>query len=95
MNQPDLITPMNPNNPLYEGMKVATFNGKRICYHDNTEFLVQVGKNKSAYKTRYSFRGNIGQAVAYYNGINIGRGYKKRLYSPQMNMPLLARQFSY
>lgn len=69
-------------------------NGKKIVYTTATEFLIQVGKNKSAYKTRYSIKGNLAQAVMYFNGINIGNGYKKRLICQSMNKPLLARQFS-
>lgn len=69
-------------------------NGKKIAYHDQTEFLVQIGRNKSAYKTRYTITGNLAQAVRYFNGINIGNGYKKRLLAPSFNKPLLARQFS-
>ena len=73
---------------------VNELDGKRIAYTDQTEFLVQVGKDKSGYKTRYRFLGNLGQAVRYYNSINIGNGYKKRLLMPEANKPLLARQFS-
>ena len=75
-------------------LHTVTLDGKQIGYSSETEFLVQVGKGKSAYKTRYRFVGNIGQAVAYYRGINIGNGYKKRLVSWSMNKPLLARQVS-
>lgn len=69
-------------------------DGKRIAYCDQTEFLVQVGRYNSAYKTRYAFTGNIHQAVAYYRALNVGNGYKKRLYAPSMNKPTLARMFS-
>lgn len=69
-------------------------NGKKIAYHTGTEFLVQVGKDRGSYKTRHIFIGNLTQAVLYYNAINIGRGYKKRLLMPSANKPLLARQFS-
>lgn len=75
-------------------MKTATLDGKRIAYTDDTEFLVQIGRGKSAYTTRYSFRGNLHQAVMYYRCINIGRGYKKRLVMPAANRPVLARAFS-
>lgn len=75
-------------------MRVSTLDGKTIGYADCTEFLVQVGKGKGSYKTRYSFKGNLAQAVAYYNAINIGNGYKKRLYMPTGNNKVLARQFS-
>jgi hypothetical protein len=75
--------------------KTATLDGKRIAFTDQTEFLVQVGRYaKGAYRTRYSFTGNLAQAVFYFNGINIGRGYKKRLVAPSFNKPLLARAFS-
>ena len=69
-------------------------DGKRIAYHSATEFYVEVGKGNRAYKTRYKITGNLTQAVMYYNGINIGNGYKKRLRCPAMNKPILARQFS-
>ena len=74
--------------------KTAELDGKHIAYTDHTIFWVQIGKGKSSYKTRYAFTGNIHQAVAYYRGINIGNGYKKRLYAPSMNKPTLARMFS-
>jgi hypothetical protein len=77
-------------------LKTSILNGKRIAYSTETDFLVQVGKgSKGAYQTRYSFKGNLYQAVMYYNGINIGNGYKKRLYMPSCsNSPVLARLFS-
>ena len=72
----------------------ATLDGKHIAFSSLTEFLVQVGKGKGSYKTRYRFIGNIGQAVMYYRGINIGNGYKKRLFVPTFNKPVLAKQLS-
>ena len=75
-------------------MQTSILDVKRIAWHETTEFLVQVGKGKSAYKTRYAFIGNLAQAVACYRAINIGNGFKKRLYAPTMNKPLLARAFS-
>ncbi len=75
-------------------MKTATLDGKRIAYTDETEFLVQIGRGKSGYTTRYSFKGNLHQAVFYYRGINIGRGYKKRLVMPAALRKVLAREFS-
>ena len=74
--------------------KIVELDGKRIAYGATTEFLVQVGRYNSAYKTRYSFVGNLHQAVAYYRALNVGLGYKKRLYAPSMNKPTLARMFS-
>lgn len=68
-------------------------DGKRIAYHDSTHFLVQVGRGKKgAYRTKYDIKGNLTQAVMYYNGINIGNGYKKRLLMPASSRnPVLAR----
>ena len=75
-------------------VKTAELNGKRIVYTDKTVFLVQLGRGRSAYRTHYSFTGDLKQAVFYFNYINIGRGYKKRLLAPSLNKPLLARAFS-
>jgi hypothetical protein len=75
-------------------MKTATLDGKRIAYTYDTEFLVQVGKGRSKYETRYSFMGQLYLAVTYYNAINIGRGYKKRLIMPNAIRPVLARASS-
>jgi len=75
-------------------VKQATLDGKDIAYAEDTQFWVQVGKGRGSYRTRYSFTGNLAQAVFYYRGINIGNGYKKRLYSPSMNKPTLAKEFS-
>ena len=73
----------------------ATLDNKRSAYTDETEFLVQVGKGRGSYSTRYRLVGNLGQAVLYYRCINIGNGYKKRLLAPSFNKPTLAKQFSY
>jgi hypothetical protein len=75
-------------------MKTATLDGKHIAYTDDTRFEVQVGRHKGKYTTRYSFTGNLHQAVLYYQGINIGNGYKKRLVTPDAMRPVLARAFS-
>jgi hypothetical protein len=75
-------------------MRTATLDGKRIAYGETTEFLVQIGRGKSKYETKYTFRGELGRAVMYYNAINIGRGYKKRLVMPNAIRPVLARAFS-
>lgn len=72
----------------------ATLNDKPVAYTDQTEFLVQIGKDRGGYRTKYKFVGKLGTAVAYYNAVNIGRGYKKRLIAPGMNKPVLARAFS-
>jgi hypothetical protein len=75
-------------------IKTLELDGKKITYTNQTEFLVQVGKEKSSYKTKYKFTGNLNQAVSYYCAINIGLGYKKRLMMPSAKQPLLARHFS-
>lgn len=69
----------------------ATLDGKRIAFSSETMFYVQLGRGSGSYKTRWSFKGDLRQAVFYYCGLNVGRGYKKRL---QMEDRTLARQFS-
>ena len=69
-------------------------NGKKIAYSSETDFLVQVGKGRGAYKTKYSFKGTLPQALFYYSGINVGNGYKKRLFIPSFNKPTLAKVLS-
>ena len=54
------------------------------------EFLIQIGRNKSAYKTKYKFA-TLTQAHLWYRAINIGNGYKKRLI---MNGKVKIREFS-
>jgi hypothetical protein len=74
--------------------KTAILDGKKIIYAETTKFEVQVGRWRNAYQTRYTFVGNLHQAVMYYRGINIGNGYKKRLLAPSFNKPVLARASS-
>lgn len=70
-------------------------DGKSVGYHSHTEFIVQIGRHsKGGYKARYRIIGNLPQAVALYNAINIGNGYKKRLIAPSFNKPVLARDRS-
>lgn len=76
-------------------IKAVTLDGKYVGYTSETEFLVQVGKGKGSYKTRYSFIGRLELALFYYRSINIGNGYKKRLLMPACSKkPVLARQIS-
>lgn len=75
-------------------LMAAVLDGKHIGYSSDTEFLVQVGKGKGSYKTRWAFKGNFAQAFMYYQMINVGNGYKKRLYSPHMNKPTIAKRLS-
>jgi hypothetical protein len=74
--------------------KTATLDGKPVAYTDQTVFEVQLGRYDSAYHTRYTFTGNLHQAVRYYCCLNIGNGFKKRLVMVGANKPVLARQFS-
>lgn len=60
-------------------------------YPSSTIFKVEVGKDKGSYKTRYSFTGDMNQALFYYHGINVGKGYKKRLV---INNRTVMRDFS-
>jgi hypothetical protein len=73
-----------------------SLDGKLIAYHSETVFLIQVGRGvKGSYRTKYTIKGDIGEAVLYFNGINIGNGYKKRLLMPSCSRnPILARAAS-
>ena len=76
-------------------LKTATLDGKTIAFSSETTFLVQVGRyTKGKYLTRCTFKGNLAQAVSYYNAINIGRGYKKRLVMMGAAKPVLAKAAS-
>ena len=77
-------------------LRYNELDGKRIAYHKRTQFLVQVGRGpKGAYRTKYTITGDLAQAVLYYNGINLGHGYKKRLLFPNAHHnPILARSTS-
>lgn len=71
---------------------VQELDGKKVAYHGKTNFYVQVGRYaKGSYKPRYHIVGSLTQAVMYFNCINIGLGYKKRL---QMENKTLARSAS-
>lgn len=75
-------------------IKTVTLDGKKLVYTNMTEFLVQIGKNRSAYRTKWRFVGNIHQAVTYYRGLNVGYGYKKRLLMPSAKHPVLAKELT-
>ena len=76
-------------------MHEATLDGKRIAYGDWTVFHVQVGKGSTgSYKDKYTVTGDLYRAVLLYNCINIGNGYKKRLFVPAFKKPVLAREAS-
>jgi len=74
--------------------KTINIGNKKVCYTDNTSFIVQVGKGKSAYKNKYIFKGDVQKAAFYYACINVGNGYKKRLIMSGANKPVLARMIS-
>ena len=80
---------------IWNGPRLITssLDGKMIAYSSETEFLVQVGKKtKGAYKTSYRFVGDLPRAVFFFNSINIGLGFKKRLLMPSCTKkPVLAR----
>lgn len=72
-----------------------SLNGKMVAYCSETVFLVQVGKGKKgSYKTKYSFKGDLIKACFYYNNINIGKGYKKRLFMPSSPKKVLVKENS-
>lgn len=75
-------------------LNVTQLNGKKIAYHSQTQFQVQIGYKKNRCNTRYVFTGNLAQAVKYYESINIGNGYKKRLVMPTSLKPVLLRSAS-
>lgn len=56
----------------------VTIDDKTYTYGLHTMWLVEVGRYRGAYKTRY-FRTTAADGVMYYRCVNIGNGYKKRL----------------
>jgi hypothetical protein len=73
-------------------LKTASINGKQIAYSSETKFLIQIGKGpKGSYKNLYVFDGDLERAIFNYKCINIGNVYKKRIYVPSFNKPVLAR----
>jgi len=75
-------------------VKVAEIDGKQIAYTDQSVFLVQIGRGRGSYRTKYSITGSLGKACFYYRAVNIGNGYKKRLVCESLNNPLIVRHFS-
>lgn len=66
----------------YDYMTDANYH-EFVLESEYRQWRVQVGKDRGAYKDRYTFpEHNESQAVAWYRGINVGRGYKKRLVNP-------------
>lgn len=70
-------------------------NGKEVVLHKDAVIRIQIRKDKDSYETRCTFSPKeFGKAVIHYNGINVGKGYIKRLYCENLNRPVLARQAS-
>ncbi len=73
-------------------LKVNELDGRKIAYHSDTVFIVQVGfRKKGTYRTERKFTGSLPLVVLYYNAINIGCGYKKRLLMGEAQHIVLAR----
>jgi hypothetical protein len=78
-------------------MKLITsiLDGKNIGYSSETKFLIESGKGpKGSYKVRMTFTGDLERAVLWYNSLNIGNGYKKRLVMCGSKNGVLARYTS-
>jgi hypothetical protein len=75
-------------------IKTLEFDGKKIAYHDENVFHVQIGKGNGKYKTIHSFIGLLPRAIMEYLARNIGYGYKKRLVCWEFNKPIIARYIS-
>ena len=68
-------------------------DGRRIAYHSETVFRVQLGRgSKGSYSDRFRVIGNLAQAVLLFNGLNVGNGYKARLLMEGANRLVLARK---
>jgi hypothetical protein len=78
--------------------QTVTINAVTVPYTTETLFQVELGRGeRGSYKVQATFLGAPHRAVTYYNGINIGRGYKKRLTVVRTDgkKSVIARQFSY
>ena len=60
-------------------IKTIQLNDRMLTYPSSAFFRVQVGRGGGGYSTKYSFMGNPSRAMLYYNAINVGNMYKKRL----------------
>lgn len=72
---------------------MKAWDGK--AFPDGTRFHVQVGKGKSAYRTRWTL-GRCGQAFQYYNSTLTWGGHKKRFLAeyPDGSIVLIDRYIS-
>lgn len=59
-------------------MNTVNIDGKDYTFNDDARWLVEVGKGSGSYRTKYALT-TPNQAMFYFNAINIGRGFKKRL----------------
>ena len=58
---------------------IVGLNNKEHTVNDKSVIHIQLGKNRSAYRNKWSFVGEAAKAVRYYRCLNVGYGYKKRL----------------
>ena len=72
-------------------LKAGTLDGRLIGYHSLTVFLVETGKGKGSYHTKYRLVGSLEQAVIHYVGLSVHSGHKKRLTMEHARRPVLAR----
>jgi hypothetical protein len=71
------------------------FNEHKIAFHKDAVIKVQLGKKLGKYDTKLTFSAkDFAQAVMHYNMLNVGRGYKKRLYCETLNNPTLHKVLS-
>lgn len=75
-------------------LKTSYIDNRPIGYCSETIFLVQIGKGRNKYRTKWEIKGNFGQAFLLYQGLNVHSGYKKRLLMPSSKSPTLARQLT-
>lgn len=72
----------DPDRPVRLEWQSGTLpNGKRVAYHAQTVFLIQVGaRKKDGYTTTYKIRGDLNEAIRCYE--NTRAACKKRLFMP-------------
>lgn len=73
-------------------LKISRLDGRTVTYTAETVFEVQTRNPRTKRWTpRYTVTGNLCEAVMYYNGINIGKGFAKRLKSKTLKPQVLAK----
>lgn len=72
--------------------KASSYYGESIKYTDDTEFLIQIGKDKGSYKTKWRIKGNLSQSHLYYESLNVAGGFKKRLVMTTSVKPIVLRR---